>query len=1135
MIEHNVRKKFLEVIQKHSKVDYISTTDEYVYDNVVLGISTLDDNKFIPFKDLQSSSRRDITIALGHYMLKNSCPSKTYDREIEDYVGYDLALLGDIHSRKKMGNCIYSGSLVQQNYGENNEKGYGIINIAKRKYSFVDVSNDYSFYTISVDEALGSLELPDISTFKPHSRIRIRSNIIYKNKEESYMAQLKKHLGEQLESVKFQWYDGQSASGLAKDPEGDSDSQNDEQTPVNDSILMECIQEQYNDDTAGQLLSLHKKYIQDDTDITINPVKWTIKSLTLNNIFQFKGEHKLNFDKLKGLIGIKGANTHGKSNIINALVFALCGKITIDLDTNKKFYKYEVKNILNDESSKGSTTVIIQYGDKEYKIHRQLPCGTKLFENGTQKGDSKLATDKAIEALIGNSTEFLLKNIINIFNVSLRTTSKEERLTILSKVFNIGERYDTVLRQVNDDYKKSRDSFKELTAKISGHMEYNKLDKVIDDIETSEEEISRLQSKIKKLNKARGTTSTETEPSNMGDDRSKDYNDDVLIKRTKASQQAVLKYSTMIRKDIPETSNKSTLDISNITAKVLDEYDLLKNSKKINIDTSSVNTGAGVIACKTGVMKKEVDDLEKRIDTYDYSETIDRDELLAILAKFSKSKMYVDPTVKKYSKFHTQLEKIEDITVTKPYNITLKKENVQNFIDTYKSIDQEKLKQEIDAIEIPPLKPVKDKKVLKDDIETLDKKIQTTMSKIVDFMKIDELLELLKTKGITEETLSSVNRLKGVDEVITRVSSDVSDLNKRKIKLEKDIEYNKLIDEDIKHNSSVHSLKTKKTRLKKELQDAIQAESDHAMYLKTMEEIKHNELLESLGPFFREINRRVSYLDTKFKYNRINKEYQQHLQWVSEENEKYERLQEILPYVNYYNNKHIKSVADNDNSVAIYNGIIELRVTKYQEKIKELENSIEQTKLQNRINSLKDKSEVMEKQMNLLKQYKNLLVGEGGLRVKVLEYHLKYLARDINEILMNRVNFTVELNPIMAMPRADKSDPGQKERKLQGIDLSIHYGEKVRCPLQLSGQERLIFDLATKVVLNHYDQYSSKSNILIMDEGTDVLDNENVEVLKDLFETIKIKYKQIFVISHNEAIQHLATDGRILIEKGTIK
>ena len=90
---------------------------------------------------------------------------------------YDLALLGDIHKRQflnKEETIAYCGSLIQQNHGEDIGKGYLLWDVPKRKSTYIEIPNDYGYYTINIDNG----KLPDLSDLPKKRQVCIDVQIL---------------------------------------------------------------------------------------------------------------------------------------------------------------------------------------------------------------------------------------------------------------------------------------------------------------------------------------------------------------------------------------------------------------------------------------------------------------------------------------------------------------------------------------------------------------------------------------------------------------------------------------------------------------------------------------------------------------------------------------------------------------------------------------------------------------------------------------------------------------------------------------------------------------------------------------------------------------------------------------------
>ena len=75
-------------------------------------------------------------------------------------------MLGDIHGRQPLVldangkvKVAYSGSLIQQNFGESTEKGFLLWDLDQNRCTFIQVVNEWGFKTFRLDEeAINNIE-----------------------------------------------------------------------------------------------------------------------------------------------------------------------------------------------------------------------------------------------------------------------------------------------------------------------------------------------------------------------------------------------------------------------------------------------------------------------------------------------------------------------------------------------------------------------------------------------------------------------------------------------------------------------------------------------------------------------------------------------------------------------------------------------------------------------------------------------------------------------------------------------------------------------------------------------------------------------------------------------------------------
>ena len=95
---------------------------------------------------------------------------------LETFKGHDLTLLGDIHSYQYLDDektIAYPGSLIQQNHGEALEHGILVWDLKTKKSEFVEIKNDYAYYTFEIDN--GKILNPSNKIPKnPRLRLKIK-------------------------------------------------------------------------------------------------------------------------------------------------------------------------------------------------------------------------------------------------------------------------------------------------------------------------------------------------------------------------------------------------------------------------------------------------------------------------------------------------------------------------------------------------------------------------------------------------------------------------------------------------------------------------------------------------------------------------------------------------------------------------------------------------------------------------------------------------------------------------------------------------------------------------------------------------------------------------------------------------
>ena len=346
-----------------------------------------------------------------------------YDLSI--FEEFDFAMLGDIHKTNQVldaeGRIRYCGSLVQQNHGETNDKGFLIWEIEDKdnfKVRHVKIENPKPFITIELTK---NGRMPRNLAIPKGARLRLVSNNnlpLNKMKRAVDVAKtrfkpcaitfLNRALGNQagLEEI----------SSFAKENLRD--------ISVQERLIKEYLQDyEIEDDNLQKVFELNKKYnsaVEESEEVSRN-INWKLKSIEWDNLFNYGEGNYIDFEKLDGIVGIFGKNYSGKSSIVDSTLF------TIFNSTSKNERKN--LNIINQNKEYGQGKVKIEIGNKTYTILRQCEKYVKrlhgkdsieaktdldflIYDPATDEttelnGLSRNDTDKRIRKVFGTMEDFL--------------------------------------------------------------------------------------------------------------------------------------------------------------------------------------------------------------------------------------------------------------------------------------------------------------------------------------------------------------------------------------------------------------------------------------------------------------------------------------------------------------------------------------------------------------------------------------------------------------------------------------------------------------------------------------------------------------------------------------------------------
>lgn len=380
------------------------------------------------------------TIALFHGTMvhskftDNRTTDEGYPWEWID-VGYNYALLGDIHKqqifpirKKTKMMAAYSGSLIQQNYGETLFK-HGILvwNLQEDSVKSIDIKNEYGFVKLMNKSNTWLLEKsPLIDSVKNENfpnKLRIR---IFG----SYNDDQKQGLKEMLDDCEYTLDETVIKDDITQTNSSDFSSEglleqymlenniSDYSVPELDELLIKNEPE-FNDELKKIIKKknndLEKEYsIYSKTlEISDNITKFNIKYLEWAGLLCYSGKNFVDFELMKNKTNLISApNGGGKSSYLEIICISIYGKPIPSRSVKGNPIALISKG--KNEKDPSYTVVHIEIDESIYRINRIFDKDGKPKSRGG--GVFKKNGDEWVSICIDSPKikEWVLKNVGNI-------------------------------------------------------------------------------------------------------------------------------------------------------------------------------------------------------------------------------------------------------------------------------------------------------------------------------------------------------------------------------------------------------------------------------------------------------------------------------------------------------------------------------------------------------------------------------------------------------------------------------------------------------------------------------------------------------------------------------------------------
>lgn len=433
------------------------------------------------------------------------------DVEISLFQQMDYVLLGDIHKHQTFRNntIAYPGSLIQQNYGEDLNKGFLLWNInTKTDHSveFKSIECPGRFYTIQVPQSL-NIDFIDVPI---GSRVRA---IVDGDIAPAGRWELEKKIRERFSPIEFICSD----STAARDRKVLSPTIGTIESLIDEWFVEHSVERDRIESIMKQM-SIYERTLDERQSNA-----WRLNTFGWSDLMNYGPSNIIDMTKLVGLVGVFGPNGSGKSSIFDILLQGLFDKTSKDAPRNVDLINdnKQIGKVIVEFSSDERLCVVeraierLHYGQRKSDIKQWGRTTLDFTINGeSQNGTTRPETERAIRSIIGNFDDFVLTTFLTQnpnFGLpgggDIINCKESDRRRIMCRFLNL-DRYEEIASLAKDDLKslatvsaKERDQItKELDAAISNRQSISlTIDLKRAEISSAEESLSEIRNQITNL------------------------------------------------------------------------------------------------------------------------------------------------------------------------------------------------------------------------------------------------------------------------------------------------------------------------------------------------------------------------------------------------------------------------------------------------------------------------------------------------------------------------------------------------------------------------------------------------------------------------------------------------------------
>lgn len=337
-------------------------------------VFSLADQENYPRPEMWKREKDHVNIGLFHGSVMNCVTDlewKMISAEVDllMFDGLDFVMMGDIHRQQffRDRRIAYAGSLIQQNFGEDQTKGYLLWDIGKDgtfDVQFRKIIGSRGFYTVRLDDELlfqRKLSIPDgarLRIVSPRNLSLVEQKDVERSVRDAYRPYDIVSVTSPSTSYRI---DHKKKAATKKDLENISSPS------VQEKLIRQFFKDRdVSNDVVDLMLDLDKRFgpeLAKDESITRN-VFWKVNRIGWSNLFNYGMDNFIDFSSIPGVTGIFAPNASGKSSIFDVFLETLFDKVTKDVSKNIE--------LINDNRESAVMVADILVGDESYVIERRI-------------------------------------------------------------------------------------------------------------------------------------------------------------------------------------------------------------------------------------------------------------------------------------------------------------------------------------------------------------------------------------------------------------------------------------------------------------------------------------------------------------------------------------------------------------------------------------------------------------------------------------------------------------------------------------------------------------------------------------------------------------------------------------------